>query len=883
MELVIRVMTVLLDQFVETLSQSGLMTAGDVDAFLDGLGADDKPDTGEKLAKLLVRHGKLTKFQAQCVYQGKTKGLVLGNYVVLESIGAGGMGHVYKARHRRMNRVVALKVLPSSVTKKRDAVRRFQREVEAAAKLTHPNIVVAYDADEANGLHFLVMEFVEGQDLARAVERHGPLPVGKAIDYVLQAARGLEYAHQQGIVHRDIKPSNLVLDQSGTVKILDMGLARFEQEVGPRSSAAAGTLTGSEQMMGTVDYVAPEQAEDAHRADQRADVYSLGCTLFYLLTGRPVYEADSVLAKLLAHQQAEVPSLSKIRPEVPEPLDRAFQRMVAKRAEERQPSMSEVIAELEAAKKKTGPVSPQGPEAGTDAQRCSSQELDLSPFSPETSAEDPALAAWLEAELPALPTRLRTKPQPRLPLTKQQKLYAAIATGAALLALVVLGVVISVRTPRGTIVVQVTPPDAEVWVDEGKITLTARGEEPVEVKVPAGEHTLEVTKGGFETHTQGFKIKSRGRKVFEVTLVPLAEEKAESRQPKAEVATAKPSRVRETHHSDSATRPPNGAFHAPYSSTVEALPPLDPAAWKAILPDDAPPPAIAPFDAATAQKHQEAWATYLGVPVNQEVDLPDGETLTMVLIPPGEFVMGSSAEEQARFLEEAREAGDQWAIERTPTEGPQHRVRITRPFCLGKYEVTQAQWEAVMGSNPSQFKDDPSHPVEHVSWDDVQQFLAKLNVAGTRRVPSAKAPFDTSAMTFTLPTEAQWEYACRAGTTTAWHCGDDEAKLQEYAWFSANSGRETHPVGELLANGFGLYDMHGNVWDWCADCWATDYYAESPPDDPSGPPTGSIRVHRGGSWGSHVRICRSAYRSHRSPDYRDGYLGLRLASVLVDE
>jgi len=147
------------------------------------------------------------------------------------------------AQDRRMKRVVALKVLPSSVTKKRDAVRRFRREVEAAAKLAHPNIVVAYDADEADGLHFLVMEFVEGQDLARAVNQHGPLPVGKAIDYVLQAARGLEYAHQQGIVHRDMKPSNLVLDQSGTVNILDMGLARFEQEVGPRSAAAAGTTT----------------------------------------------------------------------------------------------------------------------------------------------------------------------------------------------------------------------------------------------------------------------------------------------------------------------------------------------------------------------------------------------------------------------------------------------------------------------------------------------------------------------------------------------------------------------------------------------------------------------------------------------------------------
>jgi len=272
------------------------------------------------------------------------------------------------------------------------------------------------------------------------------------------------------------------------------------------------------------------------------------------------------------------------------------------------------------------------------------------------------------------------------------------------------------------------------------------------------------------------------------------------------------------------------------------------------------------------------------VPVEQDIDLGNGGKLTMVLIPPGEFGMGSTTEEQARFLEEARAAGDQWAVDRIPTEGPQHRVRITRPFCLGKYEVTQAQWEAVMGSSPSHFADNPFHPVERVSWDDIQPFLDKLNVAGTRRVPSANGgKSEPSEMTFTLPTEAQWEYACRAGTTTFWHCGDDEATLQEYAWFSVDSRGKTHPVGELQANGFGLHDMHGNVWEWCADYWATDYYAESASNDPSGPSAGSYRVRRGGRWCDHAGHCRSAIRDDASPDYRVGSLGFRLASVLADE
>ena len=180
-------------------------------------------------------------------------------------------------------------------------------------------------------------------------------------------------------------------------------------------------------------------------------------------------------------------------------------------------------------------------------------------------------------------------------------------------------------------------------------------------------------------------------------------------------------------------------------------------------------------------------------------------------------------------------------------------MRITKPFYLGKYLVTQEQWEAVMGNNPSRFKG-PKNPVETVSWDDCQQFLDKLN-----------AKVGVRGGKFQLPTEAQWEYACRAGSTTTYCFGDDESGLGEYAWYATNSGGRTHPVGEKKPNAWGLYDMHGNVWEWCQDWYDGSYYANSPTDDPTGPTTGSSRVFRGGSWRERARGCRSALRVASCP------------------
>jgi serine/threonine protein kinase len=349
-------MTLTVEEFLEQLSESGLMTAEEITTFQRGLPADNQKNV-EDLASELVRQKRLTRFQADAVCRGEARSLVLGNYVILDRIGAGGMGQVFMARHRRMKRLVALKLLPAAVTRDENAIKRFQREVEAAAKLTHPNIVTAYDADEANGVHFLVMEYVQASDLSTVVRRHGPVSITSAVHYILQAAHGLDYAHKKGVVHRDIKPANLLVDAAGVVKILDMGLARIEDGPGVREGAAAG-LTATGQIMGTVDYMSPEQALNMKLADQRSDIYSLGCSLYYLLSGKPIYAGETLMEKLLAHREHPIPSLRDLQPDIPAALDAVFKRMVAKKPQDRYQSMSEFIAGLQGCEVETTALQP---------------------------------------------------------------------------------------------------------------------------------------------------------------------------------------------------------------------------------------------------------------------------------------------------------------------------------------------------------------------------------------------------------------------------------------------------------------------------------------------------------------------------------------------
>jgi eukaryotic-like serine/threonine-protein kinase len=331
------------DELSELIVRSQLVGRTALHDYRAGLtAAGIAPTDARGLASLAVRDGLLTTFQADLLMQGKWKNFFLGGkYKVLEHLGAGGMGTVLLCEHRHMRRRVALKLLPPD-QQDPGRVTRFQREAQAIAMLNHPNIVRAYDIDEERGLHFLVMEYIDGVSLQWLVEARGPLSVPRAVNYIAQAASGLQHAAERGLVHRDIKPSNLMLDWTGTVKVLDLGLARF---VRADSLQGMGNGLTGQTVLGTADYLAPEQARDS-AVDFRADIYSLGAVAYYMLTGQPPFNGGNVATKLVRHQTEKPRPVTDLRPDVPEGVSAVVARMLAKQPGERPQSPAQVVVAL---------------------------------------------------------------------------------------------------------------------------------------------------------------------------------------------------------------------------------------------------------------------------------------------------------------------------------------------------------------------------------------------------------------------------------------------------------------------------------------------------------------------------------------------------------
>ncbi|MBL8850523.1 MAG: protein kinase, partial [Planctomycetaceae bacterium] len=339
-----------LDSFVAVLKRSNLVAGDQLQALIDEFQRNPgRSNDARQFADALVKQKILTPWQADKLLQGKHKGFFLGKYRLLSLVGKGGMSTVYLAEHLLMRRLCAIKVLPTRRLQNASYLARFHREAQAVASLDHRNIVRAYDVDQATDgeteIHFLVMEYVEGKGLLDLVLGcpNSRLPPVVAAEYIRQAALGLQHAHSAGLVHRDVKPGNLLIDMQGTVKVLDLGLARFFDS-GDENSL---TVQHDERVLGTADYLAPEQAVDSHRVDSRADIYSLGCTLYLCLAGQPPFTQGSLAQRLLAHQTREPPLVESIEPLVPQPLGDIVRKMMAKDPANRYQTAADVAVALE--------------------------------------------------------------------------------------------------------------------------------------------------------------------------------------------------------------------------------------------------------------------------------------------------------------------------------------------------------------------------------------------------------------------------------------------------------------------------------------------------------------------------------------------------------
>ncbi len=332
------------ETFLDLVQRSGLVEKDRLQALVAQLQKESGgklPSDVDEVQRRLVAENLISAWQGERLLEGKYRGFFLGRYKLLGQLGSGGMSTVYLGEHVLMQRRVAIKVLPQTRVKDTSYLARFHREARAAASLDHPNIVRAYDVDNDGDTHYLVMEFVDGRDLQQMVKQGGPLDYAIAAEYIRQAAEGLGHAHCNGLIHRDVKPANLLVDQKNVVKVLDLGLARFTDD-----DRASLTVQYDENVLGTADYLAPEQAIDSHGADARADIYSLGCAFYFLLTGHPPFPDGTLPQRLMAHQKQQPPSIAKERPDAPADLVEICMKMMAKKPADRYPSMDEVAQAL---------------------------------------------------------------------------------------------------------------------------------------------------------------------------------------------------------------------------------------------------------------------------------------------------------------------------------------------------------------------------------------------------------------------------------------------------------------------------------------------------------------------------------------------------------
>jgi formylglycine-generating enzyme required for sulfatase activity/serine/threonine protein kinase len=741
-----------------------------------------------------------------------------GRYRIVKLLGSGAMGAVYLAEDTTLDRQVALKVAKISATGSARILKRMEAEAKAGAKIDHPQICKVYDSGEIDGIRFISLQYIEGEDLKQYLKRVGrQREPAEAVRLTVQLARALQAAHDKGVVHRDLKPENVMLTkQRGEPVIMDFGLAR---QTAPSSDAG---LTQAGMVLGTAAYMSPEQASGKGNAvvDQQSDIYALGVILFEMLTGEWPFTggAIEIMGKKCVQ---DPPSPLTLNPGLNPELAAVCHKMIAQKKEDRYASCAEVATALESIDFNA---------AGAPAVVFTAAQA---PVATEPSFE---FLEGIPATTPSIfetPTSRKSKPaykqSPKV-LTllgcwwqDQPVPFRWTIVGAAAVCTLLLAITLFFRSGDALVKIEVLSDDIEVKFHNKSITF---GEGEQSAKVTPGLYELHIKSGQIELDTSKFTLRKGENPVIMVELV--------NHEIVAKVGN-------EVILKKLVSKSTLGQSTAKGKGAMKTL-----------------------FEAETLIEGSKA---DLRLTEKSGEYTSPSTGMKLALIPAGTFMMGSPSSE----------------AERGPGEGPQHAVRISQPFYMGVYEVTQGEYESVMGTNPSAFSTTGTSsskvsgmttrrfPVETVSWDDAVEFCQKLSVK--------------DGVTYRLPTEAEWEFAARAGTTTPFHFGStlngDKANVDgNHPYGTTTKGKYLNrptTVGSYAKNAFGLFDIHGNVNEWCEDFYdGVAYKSRTGTTTDPKVTSGSERVLRGGSWSNNSFNSRSANRNWNPPYDRINLNGFRV-------
>jgi formylglycine-generating enzyme required for sulfatase activity/DNA-directed RNA polymerase subunit RPC12/RpoP len=765
----------------------------------------------------------------------------IGDFKLIRCIGTGGMGEVWLAYQDTMDRHVALKILYPAITDNEKFVSRFMQEVKISAKLHHPNIVTSYYAGVDKGIYYLAISFVDGMGLNEKLEDEGLIPEKEALRICLKIAIALKYAWNKfKMVHRDIKPGNIMISKEDKeVHLMDMGISKNLTE--------DNTLTMTGMIVGTPYYMSPEQARGDDDLDCRADIYALGSTLYHMLTGDVPYDAPNTIGILTKLISDPLPPPQEKNPCITDESVKLLEAMMTKDAQDRQQTWENVIKDIQKVQQGKPPIT----------ETTSNQQLEPLKKTPTKTGRQVKLQTKSSAKSPRTTKQTKAGKTPDNKNTVSPCPSCGVSNKVDALFCVRCGKSLSRKCPECSEKVSInmnfcskcgtdikTIMQLEVMLEKVKNEQhECHWDKIIKLSDSLPEKSRLTGKKSPKLFTQIFRIKTEAERLL--------------------------------HFEDAyKTASQLAKKYAEEDKNVEAFNILQD--FLSEYPKN---------DFAPEIKHrinQLKQISYQGPEQGKEWVIPNSK-VTLVPIKEGEFSMGSTA---GNFLGFGAEKG------RKSNEGPQHNVTISQPFWMGKYLITigdflyflnspenhrDLQWTPNSCSMEQAGKDKKTgkgcwgnmqQPMVEINWMDASNFCKWLT---RHEIKFNRLP---EGYLYRLPTEAEWEYCCRAGTTTTFHFGESENKLSEYAWIKNNSNNQTHPVGEKKPNQWGLCDMHGNVWEWCQDKYG-DYMPE-PAINPYGSSSSIGYVRRGGSWINNKEHCRSAYRNFWEAKCAFNYLGFRL-------